>query len=231
MIKVLSTKQLDDKTIAYAKSLNFEVTCVEFIEVTPVLWNESMLKDFDCDSVAFTSSSGVKYFFDHPDTREWVKTKNVFSIAGKTFDELAKLDIDVVSTAQDSRAMTEGVIEKKITDCILHVCGNLRLDTLEKQLSQAGIRYYPLEVYNTKLITGLHLEEKFDVILFFSPSGVEGFLSGNEIGEKTICCCIGGATANRLKQSVPNAKIMVSPFPSPMSMLERIDTYFKTSGK
>src|SRR5687768_2872818 len=159
MIKVLSTKQLDEKTIAYARSLNFDVTCVEFIEVVPVLWNESILKDFDCDSVAFTSSSGVKYFLDHPIAREWVKTKNVFSISGKSFDELEKNEVNVVSTAEDSRAMTEGVIEKKITDCILHVCGNIRLDTLERKLSQAGIKYYPLVVYNTNLITGLHLEE------------------------------------------------------------------------
>mgnify|MGYP003342642958 CR=1 FL=1 len=227
MIKLLSTKQLDDKTIAYAQSLNLDVTCVEFIEITPVLWNESVLRDFVCDSVAFTSSSGVKYFLDHPIANEWIKTKNVFSISGKTYDELAKRDVNVISIAEDSVAMTEGVIEKNLTKCILHVCGNIRLDTLEKKLSQVGIQYYPLVVYNTKLNTSLHLEESFDAILFFSPSGVGGFLSANRINDKTICCCIGNTTAARLRSVVNSSKIIVSPFPSPKLMIERVAKYFE----
>ncbi len=226
MIKLLSTKNLDEKTIAYAKSFRFDVTCAEFIEVTPVVWEESVLKNFVCDSVAFTSSSGVKYFLDHPVAKEWVKGKNVFSIAGKTYDELLNRDINVLSTAEDSQAMTEGVIETNATRCILHVCGNIRLDTLELKLKQAGIEYYPLVVYNTTLITGLHLDDEFGVILFFSPSGVDGFLSANQIHEKTVCCCIGNATASKLRRAVPNAKILVSPFPSPKSMIERAVTYF-----
>jgi uroporphyrinogen-III synthase len=228
MIKLLSTKLLNEQTIAYARSLNFDVTCINFIEITPVLWKESDLTDIDCDIVGFTSSSGVKYFLQNPVAREWIKNKDIFAISGKTYEELERHGLSPVITAQNSDTLTEGVIEKKITSCIIHVCGNIRLDTLEQKLTNAGIKYYPLVVYNTKLLTDIHLEEEFDVILFYSPSGVEGYLSANKISDRTICCCIGNTTAGKLRQTVNSSKIIISPFPSPKSMIERAAKYFET---
>jgi uroporphyrinogen-III synthase len=228
MIKLLSTKQLSEKSIAYAQSLRFETTCVDFIETTPVLWRESDLINNDCQIVAFTSSSGVRYFLQHPFAQEWIKDKQIYSIAGQTAEELERHGLSPIITAQDSLILTEGVIEKQTTNCVVHVCGNMRLKTLEQKLTNAGIKYYPLVVYNTTLKTDIHLEEEYDVILFFSPSGVKGFLSANEISEKVICCCIGNTTAAELRQRVSNAKIVISPFPSPKSMIERAAKYFET---
>jgi uroporphyrinogen-III synthase len=226
MIKLLSTKKLSEKNIAYARSFNFDITCVDFIEVVPTLWNESVLKDFNCDSVAFTSSSGVKYFLDHSGAREWIKTKSIFAILGKTSEELQRHGLIPIMSASDSAALTDGVIEKEKTKCILHVSGNIRLDTLERKVKQAGIDYYPLVVYNTLLRKGIHLEENFPAILFFSPSGVEGYLSANEINDKTICICIGNTTAAKLRERVNCARIVISPFPSPKTMIERAAMYF-----
>jgi uroporphyrinogen-III synthase len=228
MIKLLSTKQLSKENLAYAKAFNFEVTCIDFIEITPVLWRESDLKNLDCDTVAFTSSSGVKYFFANPAAREWIKGKDIFAVAGKTANELDRQGMSPVMSAVDALTLTEGVISKNKYHCVVHVCGNLRLDTLETKVRQGGIQYHPLVVYNTRLLTNIQLKEEFDAILFFSPSGVEGFLAANKINEKTVCCCIGKTTAAALRETVSCAKVVISPFPSPKSMIERAAKYFET---
>ena len=77
MIKILSTKQLDDKTINYARSLNFDITCVDFIKIVSAKWDENILNLHEFDSVAFTSDNAVKYFAENKRAAEWIKNKNV----------------------------------------------------------------------------------------------------------------------------------------------------------
>ena len=231
MIKALSTKHLDDKTMDYAHSLNFDISCVDFIKIVPAMWDENVLNLHEFDSVAFTSDNAVKYFVENKRAADWIKDKNIFSIAGKTTEKLNYYGITTVVNAMNARQLTEEVVKRKLTNSVLHVCGNMRLDILGKMLTGAEINYHALEVYNTELITGLALETDFDVILFYSPSGVDGFLSANKIDKKTICCCIGDTTSAKLRKIVSPSSIVVSPFPSPKSMIERVAKYFeKTSG-
>lgn len=226
MIKVLSTKQLDDSELPAAISRNFEITSIEFIERIPVVWSEDVLHEHDYQSVAFTSDNAVKYFFENTNAAEWIKGKNVFSVSGKTNEELLKRDIHAVIIAENTTQLVEEVSRRKLIKSVLHVCGNIRLETLHKLLMEAEIKYYPLEVYHTKLKSNLPLNNEFDAILFYSPSGVDGFLSSNKMSAETICCCIGYNTKTRLLAKFPNAKILVSAFPSAQSMLERLATYF-----
>lgn len=98
------------------------------------------------------------------------------------------------------------------TETFTFFSGNLRKETLPQALKNAGIKFNEIEAYKTKLapckISDL---EKFDGIMFFSPSGVESYLKDNKI-KTEACFCIGETTAATLKiHKVKNIVIAEAP--------------------
>jgi len=225
-MKVLSTKLLDEKTIAYAHSLNLEVRCIEFIKITGVEFDSIQPEKFD--AVVFTSSNAVKYFLQHEGAIDLLKDKNVLSLSGKTNVELLANGIQPVLTASNAENLAHSMIQNKIAQSVLHVCGNLVLDVLEEKLKVAGVEYANRVVYQTILRKDILLNKVFDAVMFLSPSGVESFYAANQFNDETICCCIGTTTASALREKFSKAKIIFPRESSPESMIDAIVCYYKT---
>jgi uroporphyrinogen-III synthase len=228
MIKVLSTKLLETETLSYATSLDMEVQCNAFIEIVPFAFDLQSMQAETFDAVAFTSSNSVIHFFNQPDAVKLLDNKDVFSLSGRTSDELLKRNIQPTFTAINADSLARLIIETRLTRSVLHIGGNLTLDTLEQKLKAAGIVYKPLTVYTTVLHKEILVDDTFDAILFYSPSGVESFLTNNRPGNATVCCCIGATTATALRASFADAKIIFPKQPTPESMLDAISLHFKT---
>lgn len=75
--------------------------------------------------------------------------------------------------------------------------GNLRRDILPDALTENGVVFNEIEVYET-IITAKKINKKPNAILFFSPSAVESYLKLNTIKDE-ICFCIGETTAEALE--------------------------------
>ena len=113
----------------------------------------------------------------------------------------------------------------------MHIAGNLTLDTLEKKLKSAGIDYNRLVVYETILKSKRVPNKDFDVIMFYSPSGVGSFFLTNELNREATYCCIGNTTANALRGKYSNAKIISPVHPNPESMIDTIYQFAKSAVK
>ena len=226
-MKVLSTKTLDSDTLAYAQTLNLEVVCMDFIKITAVLFDIENIDPKDFDTVVFTSANAVKYFFENSAAVELVKHKAVFALRGKTDEGLLAKEIKATITGNTASELADSIIDAKSSKALLHVCGNLKLPVLENKLKAAGIRYSDLIVYQTVLCTEKKINELFDAVLFYSPSGVDAFFGQNDVGDKTVCCCIGQTTANALRAKKNIAKIITAHQPSPVAMLTMVADYWK----
>ena len=227
MMKVLSTKTLDSDVLAFAETLNLQVVCMDFIEITAMPFDIKNIDPKNFDTVAFTSANAVKYFFENSESVELIKDKAVFALQGKTGEELLSRGIKANVTGNTAAELADNIIEAKPGKAVLHVCGNLKLPVLENKLKVAGIGYSDLIVYTTVLCNQLKINEVFDAILFYSPSGVEAFFGQNDVGGNTVCCCIGHTTANALRAKKNTVNIITSQQPTSAAMLTVVADYWK----
>lgn len=228
-MKVLATKQLDNQTITYAQTKGQVVTCIPFIKASPIAFDLNTIESRQFDSVIFTSATAVNTFFSNPKAESFIENKKIFSLSGKTADALHALDIKPYHTSIDAGFLALVIIESKTTQSALHVCGNLALTTLQNKLQEEGINYTALVTYETVLLNETKLDEEFDAVMFFSPSGVESFLKNNHLRQNTMACCIGSTTATALKEKSPTTIIISSALPTPESMIDAIELYYKSN--
>ena len=221
---MLSTKTLTGRAINYARSLQLEVDCVDFIE-TKAIKPAGLRK---ADAVVFTSGNAIKYM---PVDFALPPNSRVFSLSGKTMDALTEKGISVENVADNASELAEFLIAKGDIKSVVHICGNLKLDTLEVKLKNKGIAYYPYVVYETILLNKKVNVDDYNAIMFYSPSGVKSFFANNKLNNDIVVCCIGETTLDALKKMHPSIKTFRPLQPSSHSMLESIAEYFKATKK
>jgi uroporphyrinogen-III synthase len=94
-------------------------------------------------------------------------------------------------------------------ESFLHLCGNRKLPDFGLGMQAENIKYCETIVYQTHLVPRKQNPEPTGV-LFFSPSGVESYLSNNSIGN-SWCFCIGNTTASAVAQHTNRITIPKSP--------------------
>ncbi len=226
-MRIFSTKTLDKEAITHSASLNLKIQCVDFIKVTGIEFDIQSVHSHTFDSVAFTSANAVRYFLQHKAALELLRGKNIFSLALRTFEELSKHNLQPISGGKNIEELAKTIIQTQFAKSVLRVRGNLSLGVLEEKLVSSGIHYTSLIVYHTILQSDIAVNENFDVVMFYSPSGVESFLTSNKLSSETLCCCIGEVTATALRGKYSNAKIILPELPSPESMITSIAAHFK----
>lgn len=225
---MLSTKTLDSDTLAYAQTLQLDVQCMDFIETTAFPFKLELFINKNFDALAFTSASAVKFFFENKGAASFANNKQVFAIQGKTQEELLARGIQTDISAASAHELAAAIIKSNVAKDVLHICGNLRLPVMEDNMREAGILYTDLMVYQTGT-KAKKVNDAFDAILFYSPSGVESFLVLNNIDNETVYCCIGNTTARELKEKKSTITIILPEQPSPQSMLTAVSNYFHKS--
>jgi uroporphyrinogen-III synthase len=67
------------------------------------------------------------------------------------------------------------------------------------------------------------LKKKYDGLLFFSPTGIQSFLSKNDITEE-VAFCIGNTTSTEAKKHFKT--VVEAKLPSAESVLNSVNAYF-----
>ncbi|HSP83445.1 MAG TPA: uroporphyrinogen-III synthase, partial [Gillisia sp.] len=88
-------------------------------------------------------------------------------------------------------------------------CGDKRRDDIPLILKEKNIAVLEIEVYKTQLVPK-KFDQKFDGILFFSPSAVQSFMMANHPGESSVFC-IGTTTASEAENFTKNILIATKP--------------------
>jgi uroporphyrinogen-III synthase len=107
---------------------------------------------------------------------------------------------------------------------ITYFCGNKRRDELPTILSKNNISVKEIECYQTQL-TPRKIDQKYQGILFFSPTGIESFLKDNKSTNESVAFCIGETTALEAKKHFKN--VIVAESPSVESVIKSVNNYFQ----
>lgn len=196
MKSVLSTKRLtlSQRELLLNSGLSFaeyDAITIEFIDFEAP--NE-------IENAIFTSQNAVNSFFKNGIRSNAVQ--NSFCVGEKTKAILLNIGQNVIKTAQNGSELALFITKKHKNDTFLYFSGNRRNDDLPKALKNAKINLFEVKTYKTEL-KSMNFAQKWDGILFFSPSGVESFVLENNLVNSTAFC-IGETTATEAKKYTNN---------------------------
>ena len=204
---ILSTKILSNEQRQAFLDADFDLLEQDFIEIKNNIFELNQINN----NLIFSSQNAVLSLMEQ-NGWEILKTKSVFCVGIKTKDllELNGFKVDVYMDYASELAEIITLIYNK--ESYTFLSGNLRMETLPNALKTAGITFNEIEVYQTTLAPfKISQQEKFEGILFFSPSGVESYLTNNKI-KNEICFCIGTTTAKALElKKIKNIIISETP--------------------
>lgn len=227
-INILSTGMLNESLVEDLSATGVSVHVIPFIEIRPLpdARLREMLKPY-LDRYAFivvTSSNAVEAIAANLEntTPGW----QFFCVGQKTRQLVHKYfgASAIAETADNANELAEIIINYGLQGDILLFCGDQRRDELPDQLDAAGVEATELVVYETKL-TPQKIEQRYDAILFFSPSAVKSFFSINNVRPETVLFSIGPTTEAELETHSTN-KIIIADKPDKEEVLKKVIEYF-----
>ena len=221
LIKIGSTKILSSAQRQELVNANLEVYEADFIKTESIDFDLKTMKD----NLIFTSQNAAQSILLHPKCEE-LKSKNVFCVGIKTKALLEENGFNVIVYVDYASDLAEIITLIYSNENYTFFSGNLRKETLPKALKEANIQFNEIQAYETTL-TPHKLTVAVEALLFFSPSGVESYLSENKI-KKEVCFCIGETTAEALFNITKNIRIAENPTVEDV-ILEVIEEYKQTN--
>jgi uroporphyrinogen-III synthase len=222
MVQILATKKLSKALKKKFTNANLVLVEKKFIQTKTICFTTPNLKDY----LIFTSKKAVKSVLKG-------RIKNVliqpcFCVGNKTKSYLEKNGFVVKETTAYAEDLIEIIDRKYKKNSFNFFCGNIRKNTIPNFFQENKIENIETIVYTTE-VKKHHLIEEFDGILFFSPSGVAGFLKNNTLGGK-ICFCIGTTTAKAIANNLDvseHKNIIIASEPTVENVINEVIKYYK----
>ncbi|MGC9150692.1 MAG: uroporphyrinogen-III synthase [Microbacter sp.] len=218
---IITTHPVDDDDVLIDQLLKRGANVVAFpmIQITATPNNLLKIKTFQTlnqvQHIIFTSKNGVEAFFDYANQHHYnqlIRSDVQYYVIGKATANALKKRTNEKIYVSKSNTSTEFLNEllqlKELKGVVLLVLGTLAPDTLLNGLSSDKERLVSrVDVYQTtptrcdsKKISMLITENRYDLITFTSPSAVERFmqcLERENIGHALHIACIGKTTADK----------------------------------
>ncbi|MDN3643500.1 hydroxymethylbilane synthase [Lutimonas halocynthiae] len=218
-INIFSTKNL---SIGQKSALNQEIgtDMSDFITIRFNRLKTAVVKK-PIKHVVFTSQNGVEALSDSFMADE-LDFEHIYCVGRRT-KRLIERKIGKVAHVENAAGKLADYLAENIKgEEVTYFCGDKRRDELPGILDKAGITLNEVIAYKT-LLSPNKLGKKYDGLLFFSPSGIESFLSENIIGEE-VAFCIGNTTATEAKKHFKT--VIEAKLPSVESVLNSVNAYF-----
>ncbi len=146
-----------------------------------------------------------------------------FCVGAKTANMLREQGFKVVETADYSKDLATIITQKFPKETFTFFCGNRRREELSSILTENNIHFEEIEVYRTHL-EPVTFEQKFDGIMFFSPTGVKSYISANVLNS-SLAFCIGNSTASEAGKHTNN--LITATRPSIENVIVQVVKKFK----
>jgi|SRR5690606_10065709 len=159
--------------------------------------------------------------------RKDIRIGRCFVVGSKTAHLLSEQGYNVVETADYSKDLAAIITNNYSEENFTLFCGNRRREELPSILKEHNIQLNEVEVYRTHL-DPVTFEQKFDGIMFYSPSGVKSFISAN-ILNSTQAFCIGDTTATEIAKHTKH--IITATKPSIENVIVQVVKKFKDDKK
>jgi uroporphyrinogen-III synthase len=218
-ISILATKILSNEHRQAFFDAKIDLLEDDFIAITNT--------DFELNNInqnlIFSSQNAILSLMEQANW-EQLQSKTVFCVGLKSKELLEKNGFTVAVYMDYASELAEIITLIYNKESFTFFSGNMRKETLPIALKHAAVKFNEIETYQTKLTPfKIAKEEKFDGILFFSPSAVESYLKDNKI-KNEICFCIGTTTAEALKGVTKN--IILPEIPSTELLIEEVIQQF-----
>jgi len=202
-MKILFTKTSIEKEVSEKLGADFICGFQDFITIEHTKVKPFSLKNY---SLIFSSVNAVKSFFKNefkPNENFQDKNYNkIYCVGLKTKREIRRKGFGTYKVTKHASELSDFIIDYCARERFLHFCGNLALDVLDKTLPLQNISYKKVVVYKTNLLYP-KISEKYDAIVFFSPSGVRSFAKFNSF-ENLKIFSIGQTTEKEIRNFTEN---------------------------
>ena len=230
-VNILCTKRIKPLLAGKAAVQGIRIKVVEFIRIHLLISEETAeaFKKTGPEAVyVFTSANSVDALYKLVNTYQLNINKQaiIYATEGRTAAMVKQLfpQFQIAGTAPTASELAGKIIgnkEKKLT----FFCGNIRRQELPAKLKEKGIGLNEIQVYRTEL-TPVKVDEKFDGVLFFSPSAVSSFFEKNKLSAGVTCFAVGETTAEALREYTNN-KIIVARQPLQEQVIDLIIDHYK----
>lgn len=200
--RILSTKALQDSLRKTAADKGIELRDQPFIDILPVRTPqlEARLREVALGGqvLVFTSPNTVKSVAGYWDNGV---QQQIYCLGGATL-EVIKEEIpgaEVLGTGASSLELAKLILAHGGIKNVVFLCGNIRRNELPETLLANNVGVEELVVYET-VETPAPLEERFDGVLFFSPSSVRSFFQQNAPDGQTVYFAIGETTGASVRE-------------------------------
>jgi len=212
-VKVLSTKKLTPSQREII--LNRNIDLVEYdaisIERLAIKITENI------ENAIITSQNAARIIVGSK-----TPINKVFCVGNKTTALLIENGYVVSKTAKNALELAQFIVKNHKNDSFVFFCGDKIRVELPNMLLENKIGFTEEILYKT-ILNLQKFEEKFDGILFFSPSGVQSYVQENSF-ENSIAFCIGNTTSKEAKKYTSN--IIVSKMSSVENVLIQVQNTF-----
>lgn len=190
---ILSTKILSPELVQQLKAIGISVTQHDFIN-TCIHLPENLLKETIQDVIVLTSKTAVDAWVQIADVLQLNKNQHrIYCLSEGTLKLASSNGFTVAGIATNGALLADQILKNKNIHSVTLVCGNRRRDELPNNLKTGGVTVNEIVAYRTEP-TPLAITSPIDGVLFFSPSGVDSFLSKNSVGS-AVAFCLGETTA------------------------------------
>lgn len=226
-MKILFTKSLEREKVSEKLGADFSVDFVEVIKTEFIKTKSFGLKN---NSLIFTSVNGVKACFENgfSPNENFTEPKNynkIYVVGSQTKKELGQHNFGTFKLCKNASELSQFIVENSVNEKFLHFCGNIAIDILDENLPLQNISYKKIPVYKTELLYP-KIDEKYQAIVFFSPSGVRSFAKFNQLDDVKIFS-IGKTTTSELEKLTDN-KIITSTKNTLADLLNLININFSS---
>jgi uroporphyrinogen-III synthase len=210
-IKILCTRPLPGQLIKTGEDKGFQIDVIPFIRTETIksMSLKQSIRDLSLkqETVIFTSMNAAEAVIKELNGVKPLWT--LFCIGSTTRDTLVQYfgEEAIAGFASNASKLAHAIIKTGNVQKAVFFCGDQRRDELPMILSEKQIEVQELIVYKT-IPVGNKLTEKYEGILFFSPSAVTSFFSHNTVNKDTVLFAIGDTTAGAIKKFAGNTIVV-----------------------
>jgi len=194
---------------------------VDEIELIEISFNNSIKLQNPIKNAVFTSKNAIIGVFNQFSS-DALQFENVYCVGDKTAQFLEEKNVKVTVKANSAEELADEILLNKDIEEVHFFCGNLRRNELPEILTENNIKVNEVEVYTTNFKPE-KIKNKYDGILFFSPSSVKSYLSKNT-DTQSVAFCIGNTTASEAINHFEN--VFVANEPTVENVIESVNQYF-----
>ena len=220
-----------------AEKYNLKIDFRQFIEIDPVdikEFRKQKVNILDHTAVIFTSRNAIDHFFRlATESKIEIPTDmKYFCISETTANYLQKYIVirkRKIFTGERTASDLLNVIKKHKDEKFIFPCSNIRTEHIPDFLNENGYSWSEATIYRTVASDLSDLDDvTYDVIAFFSPSGIESLLHNfpNFKQNNTRIAAFGPTTSKAVKDAGLILDIQ-APLPNAPSMTGAIEVYVK----